>query len=76
MSAKPAFHDGGCGCRLVRYRMTTTPLFVHIFTASQQPWVVLAPDIPAVAEYYRASELWPRESLERRRALLARSRQP
>ena len=21
--------EGGCGCRLVRYRMTSTPLFVH-----------------------------------------------
>ena len=23
------FHDGGCTCRFVRYRMTTSPLFVH-----------------------------------------------
>ena len=48
---------------------------IHIFTASKQPWVVLAPDTPAVAEYYKASDIWPSESLERRAALLARSRQ-
>lgn len=44
---------------------------VHIFTASKQPWVVLPPDIPAVEEYYQASQLWPKDSLERRAALRA-----
>jgi hypothetical protein len=160
MSAVPAFYDGGCTCRFVRYRMTTRPLFVHcchcrwcqretgasfalnalieadrvelqhgetevvdtpsnsgkgqkisrcprcriavwsnyagfgdavrfvrvgtldepdrlppdihIYTASKQPWVVLPPGAPAVAEYYEASEWWPKESLERRAALRAR----
>ena len=48
------------------------PPDVHIFTASTQPWVVLPPGTPAVVEYYKASELWPAESLERRAALLAR----
>ena len=33
----------------------------------------LPPGTPAVAEYYKASELWPKESLERRTALLART---
>ena len=47
---------------------------IHIYTASKQPWVVLPPDIPAVAEYYRASERWPKESLERRAALLEHSK--
>ena len=51
------------------------PPDIHIFTASKQPWVVLPTDTPAVVEYYKASELWPKESLERRAALLARSRQ-
>ena len=50
------------------------PPDIHIFTASKQPWVVLPPDIPAVDEYYKASERWPRESLERRAALMARTR--
>jgi hypothetical protein len=48
------------------------PPDVHIFTASKQPWVVLPGGTPAFAEYYKASELWPRESLERRAALQAR----
>lgn len=51
------------------------PPDIHIFTASKQPWVVLAPGTPSVAEYYKASELWPKESLERRAVLLAKSQQ-
>ena len=157
MTTESTFFDGGCTCRFVRYRMTSTPLFVHcchcrwcqretgaafalnamieadrvqllegevervdtpsnsgkgqkisrcpkcriavwsnyagggdavnfirvgtldeparhppdvhIFTASKQPWVVLPPGTPAVAEYYQATELWPRESLDRREVL-------
>ena len=45
------------------------PPDIHIYAASKQPWVILPPDKPAVAEYYRASERWPKESLERRRRL-------
>lgn len=52
------------------------PPDIHIFTESKQPWVILPADMPAVAQYYRAAERWPRESLERRAALLATSRQP
>lgn len=51
------------------------PPDVHIFTASKQPWVVLPADTPAVPGYYKASELWPKESLARRAALQAPSRQ-
>jgi hypothetical protein len=47
------------------------PPDIHIFTASKQPWVVLPPGMPAVAEYYDRDQYWPRESLERRRVLLA-----
>jgi hypothetical protein len=47
------------------------PPGVHIFTASKQPWVVLPAGTPAVPEYYKASELWPAESLQRRAALMA-----
>lgn len=43
---------------------------IHIFTASKQPWVVLPPGVPAVAEYYDREKYWPAESLARRRALL------
>ena len=48
------------------------PPDIHIFTASRQPWVVLPPGMPAVAEYYDRTKYWPKESLERRDALLAR----
>ncbi len=43
---------------------------VHIYTASKQPWVVLPPGTPAFEEYYDRNELWPEESLARRRAAL------
>ncbi|SDD78653.1 Uncharacterized conserved protein [Variovorax sp. CF079] len=48
---------------------------IHIFTMSKQPWVLLPPGTPAVAEYYGRAEHWPAESLERARALKA-SRPP
>ena len=46
------------------------PPDIHIFTASKQPWVLLPPGVPAVAEYYDRDRYWPKQSLERRRALL------
>jgi hypothetical protein len=46
------------------------PPQIHIFTASKQPWVVLPPHIPAVAEYYDRDRYWPAESLARRQAML------
>ena len=45
---------------------------IHIFTSTKLPWVVLAEGVPAVAEYYRAQEHWPAESLARRAALSGR----
>jgi hypothetical protein len=45
------------------------PPDIHIFTSSKQPWVVLPPNTPAVAEYYKATSYWSQESLERRAAL-------
>jgi hypothetical protein len=47
------------------------PPDIHIFTSTKQPWVMLPPGTPAVPEYYKASERWPKESLERRAALMA-----
>ena len=49
------------------------PPDIHIYTESKQPWVVIPHDMPAVAQYYKPSELWPKESLERRAILLAKS---
>lgn len=48
------------------------PPDIHIFTSSKQPWVVLPPNMPAVAEYYDLEKYWPASSLERRRALMAK----
>ena len=49
------------------------PPDIHIFTASKQPWVVLPPGVPAVPESYSRDDYWPRESRQRRDALLARA---
>lgn len=49
------------------------PPDIHIFTNSKQPWVVLPRGTPAVPEYYKTSEMWPKESLERRAALVAKA---
>ncbi len=38
---------------------------IHIYTASKQPWVTLSHDVPVVNEYYRRSEYWSAESIER-----------
>ena len=50
------------------------PPDIHIFTSSKQPWVVLPRGTPAVKEYYDREKYWPKASLKRRLALLARSR--
>ena len=50
------------------------PPDIHIFTASKQPWVVLPANTPAVEEYYDRTKYWPKESLERRDALIERAR--
>ena len=47
------------------------PPDIHIFTASKQPWVVLAPGTPAMPGYYDREVHWPPESLARREALLS-----
>ena len=44
------------------------PPDIHIFTMSKQPWVTLADGKPVMEEYYRRSEHWPPESVERYRA--------
>jgi len=48
------------------------PPDIHIYTESKQPWVVLPQHVPAMAQYYRRSEHWPKESLARREAVLAK----
>src|SRR5262247_1289092 len=48
------------------------PPDIHIFTSSKQPWVILPPYTPAVADYYDREKYWPPDSLERRRLLRER----
>jgi hypothetical protein len=44
------------------------PPDIHIFTASKQPWVSLEGDVPVVPEYYRRTEYWPADAIERFKA--------
>jgi hypothetical protein len=46
------------------------PPDIHIFTSTKQPWVVIPPGTPSVPEYYDRKQYWPKESLERREAML------
>ena len=48
------------------------PPDIHIFTQSKQPWVVLPTGALAVPEYYDSSVTWPKESLARRAAVMAK----
>ena len=43
---------------------------IHIYTRSKLPWVRLPERARAVEAYYDSSEVWPPESLKRRRVLL------
>lgn len=48
------------------------PPDIHIFTTSKQPWVILPDGVPAMPEYYDREQYWPKESLRRRAAVLAK----
>jgi len=66
---------GGAGDKVRFVRVGTldepdaTPPDIHIFTMSKQPWVALPAGMPAVKEYYKPKEMWPKESQERFAAL-------
>ena len=70
------YAGGGDAIRFVRVGSLDDPdrfpPDIHIFTASKQPWVELPPGTPAVPEFYKAGEMWPKESLERRAAVMAK----
>lgn len=83
MSASDGFPlEGGCDCREVRYRMMTRPLFVHCChcrwcqretgSAFVINAMIEAERVELVAEYYDRRDYWPKESLDRREAMLAR----
>jgi len=65
----------GIGDRIAFVRVGTLdapaalPPDIHIFISSKLPWVMLPPEVPAAPEYYKASERWPKVSLDRRAAL-------
>ena len=44
---------------------------VHIYTASKQPWLVLAPGVPVFEAYYDRRDLWPADSQARWQQLRA-----
>ena len=70
-------HYAGAGVAVCFVRVRTLdepsrlPPDIHIFTSTKQPWVAIPEGVPAVAEYYDRKAYWPKESLERRAALLA-----
>jgi hypothetical protein len=43
---------------------------VHIYTRSKLPWVALPEGARAFEAYYSSREVWPPESLERRKAVI------
>lgn len=69
-------HYAGAGPLLTFVRVGTLdnpdalPPDIHIFTASKQPWVLLAETTPAVPEYYDRAQYWPPESQARWQHLL------
>lgn len=46
------------------------PPDVHIYTRSKLPWITLPQGVPAFEAYYSSREVWPAESLERRKAAI------
>jgi hypothetical protein len=71
-------HYSGAGTLVKFVRVGTLddpdrlPPDIHIFTASKQPWVVLADEVPVMAEYYDRNEHWPADSLARFENLMPR----
>jgi hypothetical protein len=71
-------HYAGAGDRIAFVRVGTLDEAhrlapdIHIFTESKQPWVVIPAGHAAVPQYYDRKQYWPRESLDRRLALLGR----
>lgn len=64
-------HYAGAGDKVAFLRVGTLdepdgfPPDIHIFTESRQPWLALPSDVPSMPQYYRRSQHWPPESLER-----------
>jgi hypothetical protein len=73
-------HYGGLGERASFVRVGTLdepdrmPPDVHIYTESKQPWVQLPAGVPAYSQYYKSQDVWPADSLARRKILLDAAR--
>lgn len=67
-------HYGGAGEAIAFVRVgaldnpDALPPDIHIYTESKQPWVTISHDVPAVKGYYKMSEYWPEDAIERLRA--------
>ncbi len=70
------YAGGGDKLRFVRVGTLDSPDSLvpdaHIFTSTKQPWLVLPSGTPAFAEYYRADDIWPPDSLARRKVLFGK----
>lgn len=66
-------HYAGAGDSICFVRVGTLdnpqlcPPDAHIFTESRQPWLRLPTDTPVFERFYRRSEVWPGDRLERLR---------
>jgi hypothetical protein len=73
------YGGGGDALRFIRVGTLDDPdrfpPDIHIYTESKQPWLVLPSGTPAFSQYYKASEMWPQQSLERRAVLTAKLQQ-
>ncbi len=62
------------GIRFVRVGTLDDPAAlppdVHIFTRSKLPWITLPDGVPAFEVFYNYDDLWPAESLARRRVAI------
>ena len=71
-------HYPGGGDKLAFVRIGTLdeparlPPDIHIYTSTKLPWLELPEGARSVPEYYSAREIWPPESLERRKRLFGR----
>jgi hypothetical protein len=71
-------HYGGAGAAVNFVRVGTLdnpglfPPDIHIYTSTKLPWVQLGGGAPVVEEFYRRSEHWPKESIERYNRALGR----
>ncbi|GJM09097.1 MAG: hypothetical protein DHS20C11_13730 [Lysobacteraceae bacterium] len=70
-------HYGGAGGKISFVRVGTLddpsqcPPSAHIFTSTKQPWIELPKDVPVFETFYRRSEYWPAEHIERYKAAIA-----